>query len=84
MDYNSDDPTTRCVIIFFLDIFTQTVSYSISPLNMVRVDHVTTMEASSLSPASPISVLVSGSIPEPKLGSASGGGLEGSPTVSDQ
>jgi hypothetical protein len=52
---------------------------------VVGVDHApTTSVANTLSPGLPISLPVSGSILVPKqFGSASGGGLETSPTVSD-
>ena len=55
---------------------------------VVGVDHASATafgaEDNTLHPAPSISVPISGSIPVPKqLGSASGGGLETSPTVSD-
>jgi hypothetical protein len=75
----------------FLQHLIEPVSHflSISPLNIspvVGVDHAptTTFATEALSPGPPTSVPVLGSIPVPEqFGSASGGGLETPPTVSD-
>ena len=94
MDSSSDNPT-RWVTKFFSPTFhwnSFVLLLSISPLNkvpVVHVDHapapVFSTEPYSPSPAPTIPLPVSGLIPVPKqLDSASGGGLETRPTVSDR
>ena len=89
IDSSSDNPTRRVTKILFPTFYWNSLAlFSTSPLNKVPVagvDHAPTTafatEAYTLSPGSPISVPVSGSIPV-QFGSASGQGLETPPTVS--